>query len=397
MKRRDFIRVSGLASAALFIPQFIRAGVKPIIGIPGGKRLVVIQLSGGNDGLNTVVPFMDDLYHKLRPGLAISPSEVFKLNEYQGFHPALSSFSKLFEKGQLAVFNGVGYPNPDRSHFRSMDIWHTASGSNEYFNSGWIGRYLDSDCNGCAQPHQALEVDDSLSLALKGEKRKGLSVKEAGLLYKSTKDPFFRNMADQNSNAMLTDDNLGYLYKTMIETCSSAEYIYEKWKTTESKREYPQTAFSNQLKTIARFINSGLSTRIYYVSLGGFDTHASQAGTHENLLKMWSEGTKAFVADLEAAGTMDDTLILAFSEFGRRVGVNASKGTDHGTANNLFVISNGLKKKGIVNDPPVLTDLDDGDLRYSVDFRNIYSTVLEKWMGVEASGIIPGFKPMDFL
>src|SRR5690606_9800688 len=347
--------------------------------ITGHKNLVIIQLSGGNDGINTVVPYGMDLYYQKRQSIAINKSEIIKLTDLQGLNPHMSALREVYDQGHMAIINSVGYPNPDRSHFRSMDIWQTGCDSDQYLSTGWIGRYLDSDCQSCSNPHHAIEVDDTLSLAMKGQNIKGVAVQNPRQLYDNTRDPFFKK-ALQDHKEMLDEDNLGYLYKTMIETSSSAEYILNKSKTYNNSASYPDGTFANQLKTVAKFINSGLNTRVYYVSLSGFDTHTNQINQQGRLLKQYSEGINAFVKDLRLAGNFDDTLVLTFSEFGRRVEQNSSGGTDHGTANNIFLFGGKLKQQGIINGAPNLQNLDQGDLKYEIDFRQVYATVLDKWL-----------------
>jgi len=337
MKRRDFIKNSTLASAGAFlIPSFL----KPFEALAynelsGYKNLVVIQLSGGNDGLNTVVPYGIDTYYQKRNSISIPKNEILKLDDMQGFHPAMASLREIYDQGWMSIINSVGYPNPDRSHFRSMDIWQTASNSDQFLSTGWIGRYLDSSCQSCQYPYNAIEVDDTLSLAMKGAGKKGIAVKDPAQLFRNTQEPFFKDvLAHHDKN--LNEDNLGYLYKTMIETYSSADYIQQTSKTYNSSFEYPDSAFAKQLKTVSKFINSGLKTRVYYVSLSGFDTHVGQKIQQARLLKQYADAVSAFVKDLKKNGKLDDTLVLTFSEFGRRVEQNASNGTDHGTANNVF-------------------------------------------------------------
>lgn len=388
MIRRDFLKNTALASGAFLIPSFL----KPLEAmafdqLTGHKNLVIIQLSGGNDGLNTIVPYGMDTYYQKRKSIALAPSDIIKLTDLQGLNPEMTALKEIYDQGWMSVINSVGYPNPDRSHFRSMDIWQTASQSDEYLHTGWIGRYLDSNCKVCKDPYTAIEVDDTISLALKGNSKKGIAVKDPAGLYRNTREPFFKEVV-QEPDKHLNEDNLGYLYKTMIETYSSADYIQKTSKTYKSTSEYPQSAFANQLKTVGRFINSGLSTRVYYVSMSGFDTHTGQLGQQGRLLKNYSEGVAAFLKELKSTGKLDDTLVMTFSEFGRRVEQNASNGTDHGTANNLFVFGGKLKKAGIYNDAPDLVNLESGDLKYQVDFREVYATVLDKWLDVKNSQIL---------
>jgi uncharacterized protein (DUF1501 family) len=389
MKRRDFLRNSALASGAFLIPSFL----KPLEAIASGqlsgyKNLVIIQLSGGNDGLNTIIPYGNDIYYQKRSSIAIQQTDIVKLNDMQGLNPGLSALKEIYDQGWMGIINSVGYPNPDRSHFRSMDIWQTASDSNQFLTTGWIGRYLDSNCQNCKNPYTAIEVDDTLSLAMKGATKKGIAVQDPNKLYQSTREPFFKDLVHDHNNDHLNEDNLGYLYKTMIETYSSADYIQQTSKTYAVSAEYPATPLGNQLKTVSKFINSGLQTQVYYVSLSGFDTHVGQQNQQNRQLKIYGDAVAAFVKDLKQSGKLDDTLVMTFSEFGRRVEQNASNGTDHGTANNVLLFGGKLKKAGIFNDAPDLAQLDNGDLKYQVDFRDVYATLLDKWLDVSNNQIL---------
>ncbi|ANW96667.1 twin-arginine translocation pathway signal [Wenyingzhuangia fucanilytica] len=386
MKRRDFLINSSLASGMLFVPSFVRAFENIPKKLIGHKKLVVIQLSGGNDGLNTVVPYRNDLYYKNRPNISIPKSEILNLNGELGLPPSMSSFKNLYDQGYVSIINNVGYPNPVRSHFRSADIWQTASDANEYKSSGWLGNYLDAYNQ---EAHMAIDVDNKLSLALKGKDISGIAAFDPKLLYRNANDPFFKKVIDHHMDEHLSEENLGYLYKQMIQAESSASYIFNKSKTYQSKADYPKNAFGKQLNTTASFINSHLETKVYYVSMGGFDTHFAEINRHKRLMNILSEGLEVFVNDLKQNDTFKDTLIMVFSEFGRRVEENGSNGTDHGAANNLFLITENLKKPGIYNNHPNLADLDsNGDLKYEIDFRQVYATVLEKWLEADPKKIL---------
>ena len=385
MDRRKFIKDSALASSLFFVPSFVKAFESIETKRLGYKRLVIIQLAGGNDGLNTIVPYNNDIYYNSRPRLAIT-NGIIKLNDDLGFHPSLGALRALYDNGELSILNNVGYPNPVRSHFRSMDIWQTASDSDEYLQSGWLGRYLDKHGK---KPYNALEMDEQLSLAMKGEHFNGIATNDYRVLYRTAKDPYFKNVLDHYNDAHLSEHNLGYLYQTMIEAKSSAKYIYENTKVRLSQQEYPQNKFAKQLKNVAQFISSGLETKVFYTSLEGFDTHANQKNKQARLLEQYAQSVSAFVKDLKQSGMFNDTLILTFSEFGRRVKQNVANGTDHGAANNVFVIGKNLKKAGFYNNLASLRDLDtNGDLKYEIDFRSVYATILSKWMGVSTEGII---------
>lgn len=380
--RKQFIQAGSLATASLMLPKFLKAFEGSGLVLPGNKVIVILQLSGGNDGLNTVIPYRNDLYYKARPRLGITRDKALTLTDETGLHPALPAFKELYDDGSLSILNNVGYPNPDRSHFRSMDIWHTASQSTEYWNQGWLGRYLDAQCQGCDKPTQAIEIDDVLSLALKGEQVKGIAVKDPRRLYGTANEKFFREVL-KNHKDETGEQPVDYLYKTMAETLSSADYIFQQSRLHPTNAEYPKTDLGNSLKTIASLIFSEINTKVYYVSLGSFDTHINQDGQQQRLFTEMNDAVKAFVKDLKQQHRFEDVLLFTFSEFGRRVEQNASAGTDHGTANNMFLISGGLKEKGILNTMPDLADLNEGDLKYNVDFKNVYATVLKKWLNAD--------------
>ncbi len=396
MKRRNFLKQSALASSLVFVPNFVKAFESMDTRSLGNKKLVIVQLAGGNDGLNTITPYRNDIYYRNRPEISISKSNIIKATDELGFNENLAPLKNLYDRGFLSIINNVGYPNPNRSHFRSSDIWQTASNPNEYLNSGWLGRLID---NYGKMSYSGIELDDSLSLIMKGKTLNGIATKNPAILFRNTQTPYFKKILDHQSDKHLSEHNLGYLYKTMVEAKSSAKYIFENSKTYKNKTEFPNTPFGKQLKTTARFINSNLETKVYFVSMGGFDTHAYQKNKQNRLLKIYSDSMEVFVKDLEHNDTFKDTLILTFSEFGRRVKQNAASGTDHGAANNLFVIGKNLKKQGFYNEDPDLSQLDsNGDLKYSIDFRSVYATILEKWLGADSKNILSrSFENLNFI
>jgi uncharacterized protein (DUF1501 family) len=396
MKRRNFLRQSTLASSLFFVPNFVKAFEQVAKASLGYKKLVIVQLSGGNDGLNTIVPFTNDIYYENRQGISIPKNDLIKVTDDLGFNKSLAPLKNLYDQGYLSIINNVGYPNPNRSHFRSTDIWQTASSANEYLDTGWLGRYIDRYGK---MPYSGIEIDDSLSLIMKGETMNGIATKNPRILFDNTQTPYFKKVLSHQSDQHLSEHNLGYLYKTMIEAKSSAKYIYETSKTYKSKQEYPNNAFGKQLKTTAEFINSNIQSKVYYVSMGGFDTHANQADRQKRLLSTYSESMEVFVNELKQNDTFKDTLILTFSEFGRRVQQNAAGGTDHGAANNVFIIGENLKSKGFYNELPDLANLDaNGDIIHTVDFRSVYATILEKWLQVDDAVILnKSFSKLDFI
>ena len=396
MKRRDFLKQTTFASGMFFMPQFLKAFENNPMKPFSNKKVVIIQLKGGNDGLNTVVSFNNDIYYQQRNNIALKQNELFKISDEVGLHKSLQPLQDLYNKGFVSIINNVGYPNPNLSHFRSTDIWQTASDSNQFLQNGWVGRYLDYTKG---NPYNAIEVDESLSLMMKGKTQNGLAITDPKMFYNSMRAPFFNNVVSNYNDAHLSEHNLGYLYNTMIDAKSSAKHIYEKSNTKSTSAEYPKNIFSKQLKTISQFINSGLETQVYYAGLSGFDTHANQANTQKKLLKTYAESMEVFINDLQKNNTFDDVLILTFSEFGRRVKQNESNGTDHGTANNVFVMGNNLKKQGLYNNLPNLEDLDkNGNLKYEIDFREIYATILDKWLEVDDVAILnKSFSKLGFV
>jgi uncharacterized protein (DUF1501 family) len=393
IKRREFLQIGSLATASFMVPKFLKAFEgKPMVP-PGNKVLVVLQMSGGNDGLNTVIPVRNDIYYKERPRLGITKDKALSLTDEVSLNPALEAFKNLYDEGNLGILNSVGYPEPDRSHFRSMDIWHTASASNQYLSTGWIGKYLDAQCKNCDKPTQALELDDVLSLALKGENVKGLALTDPKKLYNASQAQFFKALNKQHQYEH--ERPVDYLYKTMAATISSADYIYQQSKLRPSAEAYPNSELGRSLKTISSLILSDINTKVYYVSIGSFDTHVGQEGTQKRLFTEIGDAVKAFTNDLKKNNRFDDVLLMTFSEFGRRVSQNASGGTDHGTANNMFFVSGGLKEKGVLNEMANLADLNDGDLKYKVDFKNVYATILNKWLGANDKAVLG--KQYDYL
>lgn len=386
MNRRSFIKNTAFASAAMFTPQFLMSAGRLLQTENNtGRVLVIVQLSGGNDGLNTIIPYEDDYYYKMRPGLALNKEDIIPLHDHFGFHKSLAPLRELFDQGSLSIFNRIGYPNPDRSHFRSMDIWHTASDANEFRTEGWIGRYLDASCGGCATPHLAIELDESLSLALKGRNTNGLAVSSPERMKKAMSGPLMQDLMNEVHEG---NSNLSFLYKTLTDAGKSVEYLFEHARRRTVSTDFPSGGFANDLKLIASLINNGSETKVYYVSLTGFDTHNNQKNRQGRLLTEYAEAIQAFYRELKHSGNWHRTLVMTFSEFGRRVEQNASGGTDHGKANCLFLAGGGLRYPGF---QPVNLDLrntEEGDLTFKTDFRSVYAAVLNSWLDIDPVEII---------
>jgi uncharacterized protein (DUF1501 family) len=401
-----------LASLAATAPLFIQRSALGLLqpagsqlssrpGVPEDRVLVVVQLGGGNDGLNTVVPYGHDAYYRARPTLAVpAPGRgtaqqpaALALDQASGIglHPNLQGFKELMDQGAASIVQGVGYPNPNRSHFTSMDIWHTAD--TDARGHGWIGRYFDCTCNGTPVPEGAVAIGGSAPLAMEGAVQKPVTFETAELfrwlgddLHESMQEPYQAINRAGALPAVDPDSQLGFLMRTALD----AQVASDRIRAAAAKRplvEYPQSRLAQQLRVVAAMIRDGLPTRVYYVSMSGFDTHAGQAGPHANLLRQLGDGLLAFYRDLKAQGAGARVLTMAFSEFGRRVGQNASGGTDHGTAAPMYFVGDMLRP-GLLGEHPSLDRLDEGDLVFNVDFRSVYAAVLEDWMRAPAPQVL---------
>jgi len=389
LTRRKFIQLGSLASASLMVPKLLKGFELSPLAPAGNKVLLVIQLSGGNDGLNTIIPYRNDIYYKNRPLIGIARDKALSLTDDVGISPALKTVKQLYDDGHVSIVNNVGYHAPNRSHFRSMDIWQTASSANEVLASGWLGRYLDNVYDRCDMNNAlAIEVDDTLSLAMKGEVKNAIAAKNVEQFHSAAANGYFKKLATHEDEHEA--EPAAYLYKTLRETTSAADYIYAQSRIYKTRAAYPDTEIGKRMKTIGSLIVSNAKTNVYYISHGSFDTHVNQNERQQRLFGQLDAALAALVEDLKSNNRFEDVLIMTFSEFGRRVSQNASKGTDHGTANNMLFISGGLKKAGLYNAMPCLTDLDDGDLKYDIDFRQVYATVLDNWLSANSRDILGG-------
>jgi len=377
-------------------------------GVPDHRILVVVQLGGGNDGLNTVIPFGDPTYYRMRPGLAIpepgrgnAASLALDGVRGLGLHPSFSDFKDLLEDGSASIIQGVGYPNPNRSHFASMDIWQTARTDGR--GDGWLGRYFDNTCCGSPQADAGVAIGRTAPLAMTGRTGQPVAFESAEVFRWTGEDldprlgAAYQKLGD-DSRAMdaTANDQAAFLTRTSLDARISSDRI----RAAAARRplaRYPGGQLSRQLQLVASMVRADMPTRVYYVSLGGFDTHAGQQGQHARLLSQLGSSLKAFKEDLRAQGNSGRVLTMVFSEFGRRVAQNASAGTDHGTAAPMYLVGD-MVRPGLLGDHPSLTNLDQGDLIHNVDFRHIYAAVLEQWMGADASAVLGGtFKPADIL
>ena len=428
--RRSFLRTSLLGAAAswtlpAFLDQTFTAlhaqaadSATQIVTGKDGPILVVLQQAGGNDGLNMLPPWADDAYHAARPTLGIKADRALRLNDYCGLHPSLTSLKNLYDEGHLAVVQGVGYPNPNRSHFRSTEIWQTAADSNRSKPYGWLGSYFDSCCQGAA-PTVGVSIGGQMPQAFNSPHPTGVSFanpEQYRWIDKGTKSgsmsaaEFYYRQINAPDGGEGTSDpghegssigaisaggsgqasdlgSLDFLERTALDAQVSSDQVLAIARRTKPGAAYPNSRLADSLSLVGRMIAGGLPTRVYYVSHGGYDTHQGQAPTHERLMKELGDALGAFCADLKAQGNFDRVMVMSFSEFGRRVAQNASGGTDHGAAAPLFVLGGGVKP-GLYGQYPSLTDLYQGDLKYNVDFRSVYATALERWLKVPSARVL---------
>lgn len=404
--RRRFLQATfgstALVSVGLTVPRFVARTAWAAARGPasGEKVLVVVQLSGGNDGLNTVVPYADDVYAAARKSLRITPQAVLAIDDYVGLHPRMGAFSELLENGRLAIVQGIGYPNPNRSHFRSMDIWHSAQPKIEQPRDGWLGRSLDT-LPGAQGDIKGLHLgSEELPLALASRRSSVPSMASvAGFRLRGEGGAVpleaLRELADVDRAEAAGP--LDFIRQTTLAAYSSSKRLEEATAGDEPASGYPrQYGLARKLEQVAQLIDAGLPTRVYYVSLGGFDTHSTQGAAHANLLAELADSVRAFLNDMAQRGHGERVLVMSFSEFGRRVAENASQGTDHGAAAPLFLA--GPVKPGLVGQHPSLTDLDDGDPKFHTDFRRVYATVLDRWLGCPSRDVLGDtFEPLDVL
>ena len=403
--RRDFLHL-GFGSATLlacgnFVPRFLARSALALEGQAAngkGHLLVVLELTGGNDGLNTVVPYADDIYHKSRPKLHFTKEQVRKIDDHVGLHPALRGFADLLDAQQLAVVQSVGYPNPNRSHFESMAIWHTADLKPTGNTPGWLARGLDSKPVAAGSDVPGLHVGANLlPQALEGGERHVPSVASLEQFRRRLNVPAAAGPEEQRAaldeiggeGRGATGSLLQFVERSTLLTYSSSARLESVMVKGGVATSYPESySLAQRLKLIAQLIKAGLTTSLYYASLGGFDTHANQAGTHDGLLREVGDSLKAFLDDLKKAGAHDRVLVLVFSEFGRRLAENGSAGTDHGTAAPVFLLGDSIKP-GVHGPHLNLRDLDaEGDPKHGIDFRQVYATLLDEWLSCPSEKVL---------
>ncbi|MEE2966072.1 MAG: DUF1501 domain-containing protein [Acidobacteriota bacterium] len=351
------------------------------------RILVVVELSGGNDGLNTVVPFGNDEYYRVRPNIGIRESDAIKIEDGFGLHPSMVGFERLYKDGMMGVVHGCGYDNPSLSHFSSMGFWHTGV-PNGGEPLGWLGRLADGAYDHDAQGNMIVNIGTRQSLAVQARNHQPLVFNDPRSFRRVGSEAEKEAIEAMNPTS---PDNpaLDFLSATATNAVESSEFVRQAAAGYNTPIDYGIGGLSAQLRRVAALVNAEMPTRLYYVSYQGnsFDTHVHQADPHARLLTYTADAVRGFVEDLKRIGRVDDVAIMMFTEFGRRVEENASLGTDHGTATPMFVVGSGVRG-GLHGRHPSLTDLDDGNLKMTTDFRRVYATMIEKWLGVHDSASI---------
>jgi uncharacterized protein (DUF1501 family) len=397
MRRQNFLLAAAAGLAVIAEPDhvFARALAQaPLPGLPGSERrcLVLVNLYGGNDGLNCVVPHGDAGYYQLRPGLAIAQSDVLAIDARVGLNPGMRSFKALYDKGMVAIVQGVGYPNPDHSHFRSTEIWQTAA-PDRYEHTGWLGRYFDAAGLPTENLFKGVALSRVLPEALVSDRTDIPAIPGLGqyaLMANSNqtaRSAFWRQAHD--ASLPFGSPYLAHVMEIEGDAQRSSEELPKLVAGYTTKAAYPATGIGRSLALAAQIVGSNLGTTVIYVEHGSFDTHVNQKTTQNSLLTQLSNAIGAFYDDLAAHGNEGRVLTLTFSEFGRRIEENGSRGTDHGEASPLFLIG-GAVKGGLYGTPPNLATTNMGNVRYTVDFRNVYATVLERWLGRSSASVLNG-------
>ena len=407
ISRRKFLKRSGKAAGASIAlggflaraySQGTTVGPMAATALSNTDRvLLIVRLDGGNDGLNTLIHYQNDHYYQARPILGIQANEVRrnKLDDEHGFHPNLGGFHQLHEEGKFLTIQGVGYPNPDRSHFRSTDIWMTGSESDEFLTTGWLGRYLDAvnpDFPNTLSRHPlAIDIGPILSLALIG-KGGGMGIALRDPREFSSLVNLGNQIIDSNQIPTPAGYELDFVRQVNRESIQYAGELRTAGEKGSNKVEYPDSTLASQLALIARLIDGGMESRVYLVSQRGYDTHSNQLSRHESLMSDLGEAILAFQRDISALGHEDRVLGMTISEFGRRVKENGSAGTDHGTSAPVFLFGPHLQA-GILGEDPDFSNTDDrGDFYHSYDFRQVYASILSQWFEIPdqvLTGILP--------
>jgi len=413
--RREFlstgIKGAGLLAASAFVPAFVTRTAAATGAGRDQQILVVVQLSGGNDGLNTVIPFADDLYAKARPTLGLAGNQTLKLTDHLGLHPALTDFHREYDAGRMAIIQNVGYPNPNRSHFRSMEIWHTGGDDKDPRQvEGWLGRFFDAKCEGSAPHNRAGEIGMSfgkvMPQAFRNRSNVGIAINDPATFQwnpsgetstlASVQEQIFQKLNQPSGGGSMQTaggitgnepETIDFLRHTAMNAVIAGDSIRGILKKERGRGKYPDGVLAEQLRMVASLIGGDFPSRVYYVAQGGYDTHADQLGSHARLLGDFNLSVSAFLDDLRNQKIADKVTVMAFSEFGRRVAENGSRGTDHGAAAPVFLFGESVSG-GLHGKSPDLSDLVDGDVKHQFDFRQVYASLLDDWLNTPSRPIL---------
>lgn len=413
ISRRSFLKGGIGLCASLSMSELWALGAQANKPFSACKTIVIVQLLGGNDGLNTVVPYASDAYYSARPTIGIKPEDVLRLDANVGLHNGMPELAELFKRGKLAVIQGVGYPEPSRSHYRSLEIWHTAE-PRRIEDTGWLGRYLDLAAPSTATASEmffpAINVDPVFSKSLSAQRVFVPSVSAAatdsGI---ASLNAIGMKSGDASLNAINVNNGVSSLNAISMNSASASligvdaddgvqcrdagsdraasDYLNRRVRGRKFNSNYPDDSFGQGLQFIAQMIATGVDCKIYNITLSGFDTHTNGERNHDQLMRKLSSGLNAFQQDLEAHGKDESVVVMAFSEFGRRLAENGGCGTDHGSAAPVLVLGSSING-GVIGEAPSLTNLRDGDLVHTTDFRSVYATILDKWFGADSREIL---------
>jgi uncharacterized protein (DUF1501 family) len=382
----------------------VAQAAQPVAQTSMARSLVVLQLSGGHDGLNAVIPYSDGLYTQLRPQISIAADKVLHLDDQVGLHPNLASFKTLYDQGQLAILQGIGYPHPNRSHFRSMEIWQTARPEGAAPDQGWLGAFMAEIYKAGDSPFECVNFGVSVPQALHTTHAPVAAMQDTSTFQflvdrrlPTMKDPLLKTFSQIVTRPAKKTPALQLVADNWTAASQGVQTLSGLTERYQPRAQYPNNPLSKTLQQVAQMLSSDIGTRVAYLQLGGFDTHANEKPQHAALMTQVADSLLAFQTDLEGHGLAGQVLTMTVSEFGRRVKENGSQGTDHGAAGPMFVLGRTVKG-GLYGDHPSLSDLDDGDLKFGIDFRSVYATVLENWLGASAQDLLGGtFERLDFL
>jgi uncharacterized protein (DUF1501 family) len=402
-RRQVLLGGSAAIGGVCLCSSAVRPSLRLFVPFPGTpedtapRTLVLLQLSGGNDGLSTVVPFGDDVYNRSRTTIRIDGKDVLKIDGYRGLHPELKRLKSIYDDGRLAIVEGCGYPNPIRSHFKSMEIWQTAQARGRMAGEGWIGRLCDAAWSQDGAAELVVHVGASAPYSVYSTTHPAIAfATPEGYKWVATgRDDLeaYRQAGERDDAKAANRGVLGRLRGVLADAQESSVKIRRAAASYRPRVAYPEDEFGNSLRAAAAMIDARIGSRVISVELAGFDSHNNQKNQHDDRMRRLDAGLGTFLQDLHGTPAGDNVVVIVFSEFGRRVKENGSGGTDHGVAAPMFVAGTRVKG-GLHGKHPSMTDLDDGDLVHTTDFRSVYGTVIEKWFGADHAKALDARYPL---